>query len=120
MFLPLLLAVLISQSTTTPVDLKSCQVTTWQTSLPTVYNALPTTFESRVVNVRYVNDQSKAISRIQFTLDDGTKVTDVGTFSPGVTIDHSFGIGYAKARSCRVTAVQFTDGTSWQQSQETS
>jgi hypothetical protein len=47
-------------------------------------------------------------------------VVDAGTFSPGVTIDHTFAdvfSGYAyigpKPNSCTVRVVRFKDGSTW-------
>lgn len=115
MFLPVVLGSLLAMSAPSPVSLATCDVSSQQTALPAIDDASPTTFEYSFLHVNFTNVQSRTISRIQFTLDDGTNVTDRGTFSQNVAIDHSFDIGSARASSCRVTAVTFTDGTSWEE-----
>ena len=74
------------------------------------------------LHIAYVNKTQKVANRVAFVVNyrgDVQHVVDVGTFSPGVTIDHSFGqfTGLAflgtRPNTCRVAAVRFTDGTVW-------
>jgi hypothetical protein len=48
-----------------------------------------------------------------FILDDGATVNDVGTFSPGVAINHNLRLTSTAATSCVVSAVTYADGTAW-------
>lgn len=75
------------------------------------------------LHIAYVNTTPKVVSRVAFTVNyrgDVQHVVDAGTFAPGTTIDHAFGqytgIAYrgSEPNRCRVSAVQFTDGTMWQ------
>ena len=74
------------------------------------------------VKIVYANTTNKVITRVGFRVNyrgDIERVIDVGTFSPGVTIDHSFGefsgLAYLGPRpnECRAVAVRFADGSSW-------
>ena len=74
------------------------------------------------LRIAYVNKSQKTANRVAFVVNyrgDVEHVVDVGTFSPGVTIDHGFGqftgLAFLGARpnACRVAAVRFTDGTVW-------
>jgi hypothetical protein len=63
------------------------------------------------LHVRFSDTASEPISRIVFRLNDGTTVSDVGNFSPGVSIDHTLPLKDSNATSCAVDAVLLTDGT---------
>jgi hypothetical protein len=65
------------------------------------------------LHVRFKNDGDEPIKRIVFELNDGTMVADVGTFAPGVTIDHTFDLGATDADMGSVESVTFADGTHW-------
>jgi hypothetical protein len=74
------------------------------------------------VHVAYVNKGPLTASRVVFSVNyrgDVEHVVDAGTFSPGVTIDHTFGqfTGLAflgqRPNSCRVAAVRFANGSAW-------
>jgi hypothetical protein len=74
------------------------------------------------LDITYVNKTHKPASRVAFVVDyrgDVEHVVDTGTFSPGVSINHSFGqfTGLAflgtHPNGCRVAAVRFADGTVW-------
>jgi hypothetical protein len=110
MLVPLILSSLVALSSAPPVRLAACNVST-----PTTLQGDngPTTVGAYAVAVRFSNTAPEPISHVTFTLDDGTKVIDVGMFSPGITIDHTFGLPSSNATSCSVTAVTFADGTTW-------
>jgi hypothetical protein len=73
--------------------------------------------------ISYVNTSNKVADRIVFGVNyrgDFEHVVDAGTFSPNVTIDHTFAdvfSGYAyigsKPNSCVVRVVRFRDGSTW-------
>ncbi len=75
------------------------------------------------LSISYMNTSSKTADRIVFGVNyrgDYERVVDAGTFSPNVTIDHTFAdvfSGYAyigsKPNSCTVRVVRFTDGSTW-------
>jgi|SRR5579872_1172687 len=77
------------------------------------------------LRIQYVNRSNKTANRVLFLVDyrgDRERVVDAGTFSPNVTIDHTFGqfTGDAylgpKPNVCRAVAVRFVDGTFWRAS----
>ncbi|MGB6601858.1 MAG: hypothetical protein WBE77_12335, partial [Candidatus Cybelea sp.] len=56
---------------------------------------------------------AEPISRVTFTLDNGATLNDIGTFSPGVAIDHNLRLASAAATSCVVSTVTLADGATW-------
>jgi hypothetical protein len=110
MLVPLMLSSLIGLSSTPPVRLATCEVLT----PTTVQNDNgPTTVGIYALHVRFADTTPEPISRVTFTLDDGSQVSDVGTFSPGVAINHALGLSSTNATSCAVTVVRFANGTIW-------
>jgi hypothetical protein len=110
MLVPLILSSLVGLSSTPPVRLATCEVST-----PTTGESdnAPTTVGGYTLHVRFSDSTSDPISRVTFTLDDGTKVTDVGTFNPGVTINHVFELASSDATTCAITSIRFADGDIW-------
>ncbi|HEY3674817.1 MAG TPA: hypothetical protein VGK84_02380 [Candidatus Tumulicola sp.] len=110
MLAPLMLGSLLGLSSMPPVRLATCQVLT----PTTVQNdSGPTTVGIFALRVRFADTTSETISRVTFTLDDGSQVSDFGTFSPGIGINHALALSNTSATSCAVTAVRFVDGTTW-------
>jgi hypothetical protein len=110
MLVSLMLGSLIGLSSMSPVRLATCEVLT----PTTVQNDNgPTTVGIYALHVRFADTTSQPISRVTFTLDDGSQVSDVGTFSPGVAINHALGLSSTKASTCAVTVVTFKNGTTW-------
>jgi hypothetical protein len=110
MLVGLMLSSLIGLSSLSPVRLASCEVLT----PTTVQNDNgPTTVGIYALHVRFTDATSEPISRVTFTLDDNSQVSDVGTFSPGVAINHALDLSSTKATSCAVTVVRFANGTIW-------
>ena len=110
MLVPLMLSSLVGLSSTPPVQLATCEVST----PTTVQNDNGfTTVGGFTLHVRFSDTTSEPISRVTFTLDDGTRVSDVGTFSPGVVINHVLGLASTDATSCTATTVRFADGAIW-------
>jgi hypothetical protein len=110
MLVPLMLGSLIGLSSTPPVRLATCEVLT-PTTVQTDNG--PTTVGIYALRVRFTDTTSEPITRVTFTLDDGSQVSDVGAFSPGVAIDHALDLSSTNARSCAVTIVRFANGTTW-------
>jgi hypothetical protein len=74
------------------------------------------------IRIVYVNHAPLAASRVAFLVNyrgDVQRIIDVGTFSPNVTINHTFGnfTGDAwlgpRPNSCRAVAVRFADNSVW-------
>jgi hypothetical protein len=94
-----------------PIDLAGCEASKPITVSSS--NDGPTTVGASALHVRFSDAAAKPISRVIFILDDGATVNDVGTFSPGVVIDHNLRLANIEATSCTVSAVTFADGTAW-------
>jgi hypothetical protein len=62
------------------------------------------------LHVRFTNVGTTPIKKISFALNNGTTVTDTGTFSPGVPIDHVIRIDADDATACDVKSLVLADG----------
>ena len=115
-----------SAQTSPPIAITDCSVQQYHpVSGPFWYPWGPRVFGSIYTDglrIAYVNKTQKVADRVAFVVNyrgDVEHVVDVGTFSPGVTIDHSFGqfsgLAFLGSRPnvCRVAAVRYTDGTTW-------
>ena len=106
----LMLSSMISLTSVPPVALSKCEVFP-----PAIQQQGDSAAPSGgyTMHVRFSDAAQQTISRVTFTLDDGTQISDAGTFSPGITINHTFGLESTAAASCAVTAVEFKDGSTW-------
>ncbi len=111
MLTSLMLSSMISLTSAAPVALSRCEVST--PAIQQQGDGSAATSGGFTMHVRFSDAAQQTISRVTFTLDDGTNIYDVGTFSPGVTINHTFGLDSTDAASCAVTAVEFKDGSMW-------
>ncbi len=111
MFTSLILSSLIGLASVPPIELARCEVS----KLVTVWsnNDDSTGVTASALHVRFSDVAAKTISRVTFALDDGATVGDVGTFSPGVAINHNLRLANTAATSCVVSAVTFADGATW-------
>jgi hypothetical protein len=70
------------------------------------------------IRVSFVNRASQPIASVNFAVSDGTltqQIVDTGTFSRGVTIDHTFtAVAFSGPVNCAVRSVAFADGSTWQ------
>ncbi len=107
----LILSSMISLTSAPPVALSKCQVFT--PAIQQQGDGSAATTGGFTLYVRFSNAAQQTISRVTFTLDDGTQIDDAGTFSPGVTINHTLGLESTEAASCSVTSVEFKDGSTW-------
>jgi hypothetical protein len=109
MLIHLALGTLFGLNPASPIKLATCEVST-----PIVQQSDngSATFGTYALHVRFSNETQQPISRVLFVLNDGTKVSDVGTFSPGVTINHLLAIEDTGATSCSATEVEFATGVS--------
>jgi hypothetical protein len=108
---PLILSSLIGLASLAPVDLASCEPSKPITASSNKDDS--TTVGTSALHVRFSDIATQPISRVTFTLDDGATINDVGTFSPGVVIDHNLRLANTQVTSCSVSAVTFADGTAW-------
>jgi hypothetical protein len=108
----LILSSLIGLASSAPIQLASCEVSkpvaVWSNNDDPI-----TVGGASAVHVRFSDVATEPISRVIFTLDDGATVNDVGTFGPGVAINHTLRLASTTATSCVVSAVTFADGTTW-------
>jgi hypothetical protein len=106
-FTSLILRCLIGVASFPPVKLASCEV-----SAPvSISNDDGLTIVGLpALHVRFSDIAAEPISRVTFTLDDGSAVNDAGTFSPGVAVDHRLRLTSTTSASCVVSAVLFADG----------
>ena len=124
----LLLAPISAQAQQAPISVRSCTVQQyqfatrrqfwyWETG-PGRYGSVYTDG----LKISYVNTSPKVANRVAFLVNyrgDVQHVIDVGTFSPGAGIEHSFGefSGLAhlgpKPNVCKPIAVRFADGSVW-------
>lgn len=118
MLTSLMLGSLIAFASAPPIELASCEVSPPVTILSN--DDAPSTVGPSALHVRFSDIAAEPISRVTFTLDDGAAVNDVGTFSPGVSIDHNLRLASTAATSCVVSAVTFANGTTWSASQRRS
>ena len=74
------------------------------------------------IHIVYVNHGAVPAERVAFSVNyrgDVQHIVDVGTFSPGATIDHTFGNFSGDAylgpnpNSCVARAARFVNGTVW-------
>ena len=84
------------------------------------------TKSSGQLKIKFTNESDKPASIIRFAVDlDGkdASIRDVGTFAPGVTVDHGFKdfagttgwvFGRQAQPTCHVTYVKFADGSTWE------
>lgn len=107
-----MLSSLIGLASAPPIELASCEVSkpvaVWSTNDDPIAVG-----GASALHVRFSDIATEPISRVTFTLDDGATINDVGTFSPGVPIDHNLRLANAAATSCAVSAVTFADGATW-------
>jgi hypothetical protein len=108
--IPTLVAALAVQS---PVHVATCEISapTQELNLGDVGPAVFT--GGYELHVRFTNGGNQPITRIVFALNDGSTVVDAGTFTPGVTIKHTFDLTPTDADSCSVASATFADGTRW-------
>ena len=111
MLTSLILSSLIGLASVPPVDLASCEPS--KPITVSSNNDDSTTVGASALHVRFSDMAAQPISRVTFILDDGTTVNDVGTFSPGVVIDHNLRLANTEVTSCSVSAATLADGTAW-------
>ncbi len=113
-----------------PITINSCQPmlnnNRLNTPAPNTLNGILQPSSSSGMQIQFTNESNKVADLINFDVrSNGVQfvIRDVGTFSPGVTIDHRFRNGAGQAFvlpdfippnvKCHVAMVRFTDGTTW-------
>ncbi|HTX56861.1 MAG TPA: hypothetical protein VMD47_07135 [Candidatus Acidoferrales bacterium] len=104
---------------TSPVQVAACSIDeTPAVDLP-FGSGLPESDPQTAIS--FVNTDQRPISSVVFEVSDGThtsRIVDKGTFSTGIAINHSYAtpeFGYALGGvNCKVQAVAFADGSTWQ------
>jgi hypothetical protein len=82
------------------------------------------------MGITFVNESNRVATLVNFDVNDNGNrfvIRDVGTFSPGVTIDHQYANGRGQSYilpafitprvRCHVASVTFADGTIWRRGQ---
>jgi hypothetical protein len=107
----IVLAAVTSYTNDVPINLVSCQVS--EPSLVPFDGAIGGLEKvgGSALLVRFSDTASEPISKVVFRLNDGTTVSDVGTFSPGVSINHTLPLRDGNATSCVIDSVVLADGT---------
>lgn len=94
-----------------PVQLLTCDVTQPIVSPQTGDSGGFDVIRGYQLHVRFTNVAAVPITTVVFRLNDGTMVTDRGTFSPTVAIDHTINLHASDATGCAVQSVVLSDGT---------
>jgi hypothetical protein len=116
-----------SQPAPPPVTINSCQPKLDQHGDNTPsFLGIPVASTSSGIAIEFVNESNKVATLVNFDVDSNGStfvIRDVGTFSPGVSIKHSYrngsGQGFvlpafiAPRITCRVASVKFEDGSIW-------
>jgi hypothetical protein len=121
-----------SAQTPSPITINSCgpilrqqQTFVWQ-SPPPSFMGVPISSTSSGMGITFVNESNRVATLVNFDVNDNGNrfvIRDVGTFSPGVTIDHQYKNGSGQSYilpafitphvQCRVASVTFADGSIW-------
>lgn len=109
-------AATLALALTNPVQISNCSVDTEIASTSSgdspSYQVIGT-----LLHIRFVNNGPTPISSVAFTVSEDGKtstIVDRGTFSPGVSISHTFqGEMYGYDAGCTVASVLFADGSAW-------
>lgn len=123
--LPLLVApaMPVAAQPAAPIRIQKCSIIRYARARPYYFGTwgagVPVTDG---IELQYVNTSAKTADRVAFAVDyrgDVERIIDVGTFSPGAPIDHTFGTFSGQAyqgerpNRCTVARVRFSDGTTW-------
>ncbi len=115
---------------TAPITINSCQPilhnNRFDTPAPNTLSGILQPSTSNGMQIQFTNETNKVANLINFDVrSNGVQfvIRDVGTFSPGVTINHNYRNGAGQAFvlpafipphvKCHISLVRFTDGTTW-------
>ncbi|HTV91239.1 MAG TPA: hypothetical protein VMG98_00835 [Verrucomicrobiae bacterium] len=109
-------AVTLALALTNPVQVSSCSISQ-ETTTTSSGDSPNYEIIGSLLNIRFVNGGTTPVSSVSFAVTEDGKtstILDRGTFSPGVTISHTFrNEPFAFEASCRVQSVLFADGSAW-------
>ena len=96
-----------------PVQVASCEISTPAFVPQSGDQAGWDQIGNYVLHVRFLNRNAEAVSRVVFQLDNGTTITDAGSFSQNVLIDHRLPLDKTDATGCSLYSVQLADGNTF-------
>jgi hypothetical protein len=123
-------------SVSAPVTIDSCtpiiaQTATAPTPAP-IFGGIQLASSSSGMAIDFVNTTTKTANLVNFAVDSNGQrfiIRDVGTFSPGISINHKYRNGAGQAFvlpqfiaprvTCSVASVRFVDGSVWRPGQPT-
>jgi hypothetical protein len=127
-----------AQSPSPPVSIDACAPIIRQPmvfpgeSPPPSFMGVPIASTSSGMRIAFVNDANQVATLVTFAVNDNGNqfvIRDVGTFSPGVSIDHTYSNGRGQSYllpsfitphvRCRVQSVKFADGSVWRRGEGT-
>ena len=113
-----------------PVTINSCGPKLQQDQNGPTFMGIPIASKSDGIAIEFVNTSNQVATVVNFAVDsNGSRfvIRDVGTFSPGISIKHSYrngtGQGFvlpafiAPRVDCHVASVKFADGSIWRPGQ---
>ena len=125
-----------AQATESPVTINACSTYIQPNPVPSnasTFMGVPVaalTSKSAGMRISFVNNSRQVAKLVNFEVDSNGNqfvVRDVGMFSPGTLIDHSFKNGAGQSFflpafispkvTCRVASVEFADGSMWRHGQ---
>ena len=109
MLTAMILAAVTSYTSGQPVNVASCAIES-----PIIVpsnDGGPQIIGGYALHVRFTNTAAQPLSKVVFRLNDGTTVSDAGTFSPGVSINHKLALNETNATSCTAESAILADGT---------
>jgi hypothetical protein len=128
-----------AQTPSPPVTIDTCapiipppqHVFPWE-SPPPSFMGVPIASTSTGMHIAFVNEASQPATLVTFAVNDNGNqfvIRDVGTFSPGISIDHTYSNGKGQSYllpsfitphvRCRVQSVKFADGSVWRRGEGT-
>jgi len=113
-----------------PITINSCAPVVDQSSSGPTVAGIALTSSSSGIRIQFTNESPKTADLINFAVDSNGNefvIRDVGTFSPGVSIDHKYRNGAGQAFvlpafiapsiKCAIASIRFTDGSIWKKGQ---
>jgi len=105
---------------TSPVSVASCSLEPAAPAISFPFGP-PSVSGSASTAISFENEAPATVASVTFAVTDGrttSQIVDKGTFSSGVSIDHSFITpefqNDVSDVTCSVQSVAFTDGSTWQ------
>jgi hypothetical protein len=96
-----------------PINVAACRVSTPVADLHMGRDIGTTYVGNYALHVRFSDASEQPIKRVVFTLNNGRRVVDTGTFSPGVTIRQTLDLSPTNGDACSVRSVTLANGMRW-------